>query len=169
MIHSASLPNLAPELDGFLLAPVGDDKNGMLLSVLSALARLDVDPWQEATDLSQLPRSTAIERMTSLIAALPAGPTLHHEPGTIAARLIALLPGHTASTVPSRGGLTGSGSVTNMHAVLRIVTINLIFVGLMLGAQWMATSHLSSTQVAETPATTSRTNSAQLLTPSPGQ
>ena len=37
------------EFDSFLCAPIGEERNGMLLSVLSALARLDVDPWQEAT------------------------------------------------------------------------------------------------------------------------
>ena len=31
----------------------------MLLSVLSALARLDIDPWQEAVQLAALPEETA--------------------------------------------------------------------------------------------------------------
>jgi hypothetical protein len=31
----------------------------LLLSVLSALARLDVDPWKEAANLAQLPEETA--------------------------------------------------------------------------------------------------------------
>src|SRR5476649_443382 len=90
MMHSASLPQPGSEFDAFLFAPVGDDGNGMLLSVLSALARLDVDPWQEAANLARLPGSTAIERLTSLIAALPGRPASQPDPGTIAARLIAL-------------------------------------------------------------------------------
>jgi hypothetical protein len=39
---------LGPEFENFLFAPIGEDSNGMVLSVLSALARLDIDPWQEA-------------------------------------------------------------------------------------------------------------------------
>jgi hypothetical protein len=43
----------------------------MSLSVLSALARLDVDPWLEAASLAQAPKYVAIERMTLLISRLP--------------------------------------------------------------------------------------------------
>ena len=48
-----SLPGA--EFNDFLFAPIGEDGNGMLVSVLSGLARLDVDPWQEAAKLAQLP------------------------------------------------------------------------------------------------------------------
>ena len=37
--------------DPFLFAAIGEEQNGMLLSVLSALARLDLDPWYEAASL----------------------------------------------------------------------------------------------------------------------
>ena len=40
------------EFNDFLFAPIGEDKNGMLVSVLSGLARSDVDPWQEAAKLA---------------------------------------------------------------------------------------------------------------------
>ena len=48
MTYSASVSRLGSEFDDFLFAPIGADRIGMLLSVLSALARLDIDPWQEA-------------------------------------------------------------------------------------------------------------------------
>jgi len=169
MINSASLPRLGSEFDAFLFAPVGDDKNGMLLSVLSALARLDVDPWQEAADLARLPGSTAIERLTSLIAALPGRPPSSPGPETIAARLIALLPGRAGSIVPSRSGVSGGVPAINLRSVVRVVAFNLILVAFMLGAQWMAISHVSPKQAAETPTATSRINSAKPLTPNPGQ
>ena len=92
MTRSASVSLLGSEFDDFLFAPIGEDRNGMLLSVLSALARLDVDPWQEAAKLARLPWETATQSLASLIAALPDGPSAHLDPGTIAARLIALLP-----------------------------------------------------------------------------
>jgi hypothetical protein len=39
LIHSASAPLLGPEFDDFLFAPIGEERTGMRLSVLSALAR----------------------------------------------------------------------------------------------------------------------------------
>jgi hypothetical protein len=169
MNHSASLPNSGSEFDAFLFAPVGDDKNGMLLSVLSALARLDIDPWEEAANLARLPGSTAIERLTTLIAALPGRPASRPDPETIAARLIALLPGRAGPIALSRSGLSGGIPATKLQTVVRMVTFNLILVAFMLGSQWLATRHLSPAQVAEAPAATSGANPAQFLTPKPGQ
>ena len=60
-------------------------------SVLSALARLNVDPWQEATNLARMPREAAVVRLTALIDALPDEGTVGI-PTTIAADLVALLP-----------------------------------------------------------------------------
>jgi hypothetical protein len=59
----------------------------MLLSVLSTLARMDIDPWQKAAKLIRLPRKTATQRLASLIAALTDGTSSHPNPGTTAARL----------------------------------------------------------------------------------
>ena len=105
MTRSVSTSLLGPEFDNFLFAPI-EDRNEMPLSVLSALARLDFDPWEEAANLAQLPGETATQRLASLIAALPDGPSAPLDPGTIAARLIALLPGR-ASNVPLRETLLG--------------------------------------------------------------
>jgi len=59
----ASVSLLNPEFDDFLFASIGEDRNGMLLSVLSAMARLDVDPWQEAAKLAGLPGQAATQRL----------------------------------------------------------------------------------------------------------
>ena len=71
MTHAALSPLIGPEFDEFLGAPIREDRNGTTLSVLSALARLDVDPWDEATSLARMPREAAAERLTALIDALP--------------------------------------------------------------------------------------------------
>jgi len=92
MTHAALTPLLGREFDNFLFAPLGDDQNGPPLSVVSALARLEVDPWKEALSLAGMPREQAKERLTSLIASLPKGSTASQPPKAIAARLIALLP-----------------------------------------------------------------------------
>jgi hypothetical protein len=89
--HPALALLIGPEFDEFLCAPIGDDRNGTGLSVLSALARLNVDPWQEATSLALMPREAAVERLTALIDSLPDEGTIGI-PTTIAADLVALLP-----------------------------------------------------------------------------
>ena len=67
---------LGCEFDDFLFAPIAEESNGMMLSVISALARLDLDPWQEANNLAGLSGETATKRLASLlIAALPDGPS----------------------------------------------------------------------------------------------
>jgi hypothetical protein len=76
----------------FLYAPVGEEDNGMVLTTLSALARLGVDPWDEAARLSELPRETATKRLASIVAGLPHGRWATSGVGDIAARLAALLP-----------------------------------------------------------------------------
>ena len=81
-----------PQFDGFLFAPVGDDGNGMRVSVLSVLARLGVDPWQEAKHLAGLPEDSARQRLDTLIVALPGIPSLPLDHLAITHRLIALLP-----------------------------------------------------------------------------
>ena len=55
MTHAALAPLIGAEFDKFLGAPIGEGRNGTPLSVLSALARLDVDPWQEAASLARMP------------------------------------------------------------------------------------------------------------------
>ena len=80
------------EFNDFLFAPIGEDKNGMLVSVLSGFARSDVDPWEEAAKLAQLPGETATSELAALIGALPDRAASYPDPRTIAKRLIALLP-----------------------------------------------------------------------------
>lgn len=45
---------LTTQFDSFLFAPVCDDPNGLQISVLSALARINRDPWKEAARLAAM-------------------------------------------------------------------------------------------------------------------
>jgi hypothetical protein len=92
MTHAALLPLIGPEFDEFLGASIGEDRNGTGLSVLSAFARLNVDPWQEATSLARMPRKAAVVRLNALIDALPSEPAIDIPARTVAADLVALLP-----------------------------------------------------------------------------
>jgi len=110
MTHAALSPLIGPEFDEFLGAPIGVDRNGTTLSVLSALARLDVDPWQEATSLARMPREAAAERLTALIDALPREPASASPSQTCAADLVALLPnGKTANVRSSDDAIAATG------------------------------------------------------------
>jgi hypothetical protein len=133
MTRSVSVSRLRPEFHDFLYAPVGDDGNGMFLSVLSALARLNVDPWREAAELSCLPRDVAIRRLAFLIASLPDGPAAFPDRDTIAARLIALLPRGSGFEISSRNPLVGAGEVTKSRLLVIYVTV--IILAVMLSVQ----------------------------------
>lgn len=95
---------LHSEFNDFLYAEVGEEGNGMPLSVVSALTRLDIDPWQEAARLSNLPKDLAAAALSGLIAQLPAGRWEPSDARGIAARLIDLLPerGRVARADPVR-------------------------------------------------------------------
>ena len=111
MTPASSAAFFKPEFDRFLHAPIGADGNGMPLSVLSALTRLNVDPWEEAADLSELSENTAAERLASLIGRLPGARWTPTELRTIAHRLVEFLPRLDASKVPLAGM---AGSVRDM-------------------------------------------------------
>ena len=111
MTHTALTPLLGREFDDFLYASIGEDRNGTTLSVLSALARLDVDPWQETASLARMPRERATERMTAVIAAVRKDLATSLAPETIAARLIALLPQAAPFSVAAPAALLKTGSL----------------------------------------------------------
>jgi len=139
MTSSASLFGLGSDFDPFLSASIGEEPNGMTLSVVSALARTGVDPWQEAAALSRLPRRAATERLAALIAALPgAGPTLL-PPGVVVG-LIALLPSARRASAVRRDA-TAERSTSSFWTIV----FCLLSVALMLGGQLIAESRRAST------------------------
>ncbi len=78
--------------DGFLYAAVGEDRGGNTVSVLSTLARLGLDPWDEAADLADLPRADARSRLERLLTRFGDVPALRKDHGAIIPRLLELLP-----------------------------------------------------------------------------
>jgi hypothetical protein len=119
------------ELQPFLYALIGDEKHGMALSVLSALARRNIDPWVQAGDWSRLPRQTATLELASLISALPDGPSVRPAPEAIAARLIALLPSPPFGATRSRPhSLAAQGMPIIFHYALLALLAAWMIVGL---------------------------------------
>jgi hypothetical protein len=91
------VPTPTSEFDDFLYAPIVEGGNGMVLSVLSALARLNIDPWDEAARLARLPCEAATRTLTQLITALPNGLSEGLDAGAVARELVALLPRQSAT------------------------------------------------------------------------
>jgi hypothetical protein len=89
-----------PEYDAFLYAPVYCDDQEVTLSVVSALVRLDVDPWQEAARLARLPKTAATTRLALLISRIPGGFPRNLDARVVADRLIGLLPSTAIPKIP---------------------------------------------------------------------
>jgi hypothetical protein len=94
---AVSLPDafslLKSEFNDFLFAPVGGDEDDRrTLTVLSALTRAGIDPWQHAARLRQLPRESAVGALASIFATLRDQPLSSTEAEHAAERLIGLLP-----------------------------------------------------------------------------
>jgi hypothetical protein len=79
------------DFDAFLYASISEDARGMPLSVLSVLARFDVDPWDEAANLAHLSRESATQRLATILATVPNGPAPGADTVTLATRLVTLL------------------------------------------------------------------------------
>jgi hypothetical protein len=89
------------EYNAFLFAAVGEEAVGLPLTVLTALSRLGIDPWQEAARLSDLPRETAARVFAQTIAKLPEGDWKASDAEAIATRLVDSLPLRSAPPIPS--------------------------------------------------------------------
>ena len=102
MTLAARFSLLHSDLNDFLFASVGDEQNGMPLSVISALTRLGVEPWEEAGRLAALPKALAAEAMASMIARLPIARPLRSDNLAVSHRLVELLPKHPQAGPPTR-------------------------------------------------------------------
>lgn len=89
---------LRPDLDRFLFAQVGSEVDGVPLSVISALTRLGLDPWEEAGRLSSFSDHEAAEQLARLMADLPGHADHPRDAREIAAGLVSLLPERGSSS-----------------------------------------------------------------------
>ena len=110
MDNRPSVPSFTSRYNQFLYAPICDEANGMQLSVLSALARMDVDPWQEATRLAAMPKAIAERTLVSTLDQVLGKSCHRSETEVIAARLVQLLPqpGQGVTIVPTETARVGA-------------------------------------------------------------
>jgi hypothetical protein len=99
---------LNPTFNDFLFATVCEERNAMPLSVISALARLDLDPWAEAAELARMPAEGAAQRLTSMLTSVVEVPPAQPDRATVSARLVALLPTAEPRDVPYGGQRAGA-------------------------------------------------------------
>lgn len=99
----------------FLFGSLGQDAAGTEVTMLSALSRLGIDPWQEAARLAALPRDAAAEALAATILRLPDGTGRDAEVPKIAARLVALLPEGAVVDIPQ----TREARVASLEAAVK--------------------------------------------------
>ena len=136
MTNPSPVSRLSSEFDDFLFAPVGEDSNGLPLTVLSTLARSDLDPWQEAARLTEAPGKIATERLAVLITSLPGRPSTLLDSGTIATRLVALLPRRAVSPAALGKRWPDVGMMSDARTIVFV-----IFMVVTLALQWAVFTH----------------------------
>lgn len=121
-----------PEFDPFLFASVGEEVDGVPLSVLSALTRLGLDPRNEATRLSHLTKDAAADQLARMIARLSDQRRTLSEARRIAVRLIERLP--TSNTAgkpdPSETGAVPTSNSTDPQILVYLALLIALVVGL---------------------------------------
>lgn len=100
------LSDLESQYDAFLFASLSETDE-VTLSVLSLLARQDVDPWQEAARLTQLPKAQATNSLAAKIWKSNSERWPPSEASILAAHLIELLPSHSHCSPLWAGDETG--------------------------------------------------------------
>jgi len=156
-----SLTSRAPlgsEFDDFLFALIGEDRDGVPLSVVSALGRMDLDPWHEAAALAGLPAETAVLKLVALFRGLP--DQLFKDPNrsTLAKRLIALLPNPQLAKAQAHTTSADAGSPSGFRSRLTAnAVLFAIYMIVFLIYQFVSTRRDAPAQQNSAPAPTSLT------------
>lgn len=134
-MRAITTSRVACEFDRFLYSSLGEDANGMPLTVLSALARMDLDPWEEAAKLVQLPKEVAVKQLGSVIGCLPNASNANIDPAYIAVPLIALLPRSVHRPHPLWRAFAHATPLKSPALVSTVLSV-LTYVILMLFSNW---------------------------------
>jgi len=150
MKAAARASRLGSEFNAFLFSPIGEGRNGMPLSVVSLLARSDLDPWLEAATLAAMSADAAAQRLDSLIRALPDQPLTLPDSRMVATRLIALLPRRTDPNIrpPEKQAKAAAADAAGLALRRQRIVVAMILVLCVLffmGSQFATVSNESST------------------------
>jgi len=100
----------------------------MTLTVVSALARLNIDPWSEAAELARLPRERASQRLAAMIGKLPGSVLAGGHTEEIADGLVSLLP--RGAVAPLR---VGAQALPSLPERTKAILVTLLIVAAALG------------------------------------
>lgn len=117
-LHQGATP-----FDGFLYADLGQDGDGNTVSVLSALARLGLDPWDEAAALANLPRDGARTRLGGLLARFNDIPALARDDGAIIPQLVDLLPNASGHKSAQGIDLSAAAKSVGFGPIIAIIVV----------------------------------------------
>ncbi|TVP69448.1 MAG: hypothetical protein EA339_14605 [Rhodobacteraceae bacterium] len=118
--------------DTFLYATLGKDRNDNSVTVLSALARAGMEPWDAASDLAGLTRDEAHSRLDSVLIRFTDVPTLKDNHAAVSRSLIDLLPqgarqrARLAGDTALQGGKMGIGPILGVFMVVLYLIHSLI-------------------------------------------
>jgi len=129
--------SLSASFNAFLFATVYEGPDAMPVSVISALARLDLDPWTEAAELARMPPTTAVDRLSSLLAGVTGGFGAQPDRESTVVRLVGLLP------APATGAIApaaGPGDALASPYVQGLGIMWLIILASMAVSAWVAPS-----------------------------
>jgi hypothetical protein len=157
MVTTSRTPSrafLGPEYNAFLFAAIGSDRSGGQLSVVSALARLDLDPWDEAARLARMPAEGAARKLSALIAALPELNTPRPDPVRAAARLVALLPNRGRDKQPEDAPAASTAKLPSQMLIYALVFAGLFIVGQQLSAHYHQPNSPAGPAIAQAAQTT---------------
>ncbi|WP_317057204.1 hypothetical protein [Roseovarius rhodophyticola] len=113
------------DYDAFLFAHVGEDRTGAAVTVLSVLARLDLEPWTEAHELASMDREDAQVRLTTHFEAITDIPALALASEGRAAKLVSLLPKRAPLRVPKslEAGANNSPKISISWTTMALVGV----------------------------------------------
>jgi hypothetical protein len=130
-------PTSGSQFDDFLYAPIIEEGNGTLLTVLSALARVNLNPWDEAARLALLPCEIATTAMAKLIVALPNGLAQGLDAGALARQLVSRLPRYDAPRAHPAAPVSNGTFALDRNVVATVLWIYLVLTLAFLGARWL--------------------------------
>jgi hypothetical protein len=122
---------LLPELDAFLFASIGEEVDGVPLSVLSALSRLGLDPRDEAARLARLTKDAAADQLATLMARLYDRRWSASEAWRIASALVEHLPKAKAAAndaSAARGAGRAIGSRASPFLIYLAMTVAMLVI-----------------------------------------
>lgn len=129
MAMSMSQLGQDPDYAHFLAASVGEDGTGANVSVLSMLARLELDPWTEAADLARMLDAPARNRLEGLLARFDDVPMGDSDKGRIASDLLAFLPRRARFAPQGTDGAVAQSAKLAMGSPIYWIVAAILFFG----------------------------------------